>query len=76
VGDLVQERGQECIRIEVVVDGDPMFAAAATRRTVVTQFRPPGPGEPHGAGLPAEQAFYIWLRAGRQEWAERCVLLG
>jgi 2-oxoglutarate dehydrogenase E2 component (dihydrolipoamide succinyltransferase) len=71
VGDLVEERRQEGVGIEVVVDRDPVDREVAGRGPVISEFGPPGPGQPHLHRLPAEQFSHVAGHPGRQPAGER-----
>jgi len=42
MGDLVKERRQKGVRIEIIVDGDAMLALATVRRAMIAKLRTPG----------------------------------
>jgi hypothetical protein len=75
MGDLVKERRQEGIGIEIVVDRDPVDALAADGRAVVAEFRPPRTHradlDRHAEMAAMEQFLTVAERAFRQVWPQR-----
>jgi hypothetical protein len=67
VGDLVEQRRQERVGIQVLVDRDPVTRPARARRPVVAELGPPGPGDDHVAGDdPRDDADEIAARSGQK----------